>query len=177
MPDTSPPLIRPTGPGDADAIYELYRAVAAQPGGLARHQDEITRDYVTDFLSRAEDHGLSLVAVTVAEGVIGEIHAFSRPLRAFAHVLGDLTVAVHPQAQARGAGRALFSRFLADVQARFEQVLRVELLARESNAHAIRFYESLGFRREGRLDARVRGVSGALEADIPMAWLRAAPTR
>ena len=39
-----------------------------------------------------------------------EIRAYGRGLKAFAHTLGDLTVAVHPQPHARGTGRALFMR-------------------------------------------------------------------
>jgi ribosomal protein S18 acetylase RimI-like enzyme len=169
--------IRVTEPEDAEAVYELYRAVAARPGGLARAADEITHAYVHDFLNHSREHGLSLVSVTAHEGVVGEIHAYGRALRSFAHVLGDLTVAVHPQAQGRGIGRALFTRLLAQIQERFPAVVRVELLARESNQHAIALYESLGFRREGRLEARVRGAGGALEADIPMAWMKPGPAR
>jgi ribosomal protein S18 acetylase RimI-like enzyme len=48
----------------------------------------------------------------------------------------------------------------------------VELIARESNAKAIAFYQSLGFVIEGRFERRIRNPDGSLEADIPMAWLR-----
>jgi len=182
--------IRATEAADLEAVLALYRAVAGRPGGLARAADEITRPYVQDFLAHSRDRGLSLVAETRQEGladpapaivgasaIVGEIHAYGRGLRSFAHVLGDLTVAVHPQSQGRGVGRALFTRLLSEVEARFPAVMRVELLARESNAYAIALYESLGFRREGRLEARVRGVNGELEADIPMAWMRPGPAR
>lgn len=162
---------------DAEAILELYRAVAALPGGLAREQDEITIDFVRHFLRHALGDGVCLLAESPEQGVMGEVHAYSRGIRAFAHVLGDLTVAVHPQAQGRGIGRALFERLKREVEARFPHVVRIELVARESNAHAIRLYEALGFRREGRFEARVRSVNGGLEADIPMAWIRPSPTR
>lgn len=177
-------MIRATAPDDTDGVLALYHAVAARPGGLARAAEEITRAYVHDFLNRSRENGLSLVAVTIGEeitdpppAIVGEIHAYGRGLRSFAHVLGDLTVAVHPQVQGRGIGRALFTRLLDEVQERFPAVVRVELLARESNGQAIALYESLGFRREGRLEARVRGVGGELEADIPMAWMRPGPAR
>lgn len=176
--------IRASEPADVDDVLRLYRAVAARPGGLARAEGEVTRGYVHDFLNHSRERGLSLVAVAIDAGIagpppaiVGEIHAYGRGLHSFAHVLGDLTVAVHPQGQGRGIGRALFERFLAEVQARFPAIVRVELLARESNGQAIALYESLGFRREGRLEARVRGVSGELEADIPMAWMRPRPAR
>ncbi len=171
--------IRATEPADIDGVFALYRAVAGRPGGLARSADEITRAHVHDFLAHSRERGLSLVAVTARPGIadalpaiVGEVHAYGRGLLSFAHVLGDLTVAVHPQVQGRGVGRALFSRLLGEVEARFPAVVRVELLARESNAHAIALYEALGFRREGRLEGRVRGVGGELEADIPMAWMQ-----
>jgi ribosomal protein S18 acetylase RimI-like enzyme len=168
--------IRAATAADADAICELYCAVAARPGGLAREQDEITTDYVRHFLRHSLADGVCLVAQS-ADGLVGEIHAYTRGIRAFAHVLGDLTVAVHPQAQGRGIGRTLFEGLKREIEARFPHIVRLELLARESNAHAIRLYESLGFRREGRFEARVRGVNGELEADIPMAWIRPILTR
>lgn len=41
----------------------------------------------------------------------------------------------------------------------------------ESNARALRLYESLGFVREGRMERRIRTPLGTgVEADIPMAW-------
>jgi ribosomal protein S18 acetylase RimI-like enzyme len=54
----------------------------------------------------------------------------------------------------------------------YPHIKRVELIARESNEEAIRFYESLGFSVEGKMKSRIRNVDGTLEADIPMAWIR-----
>jgi putative acetyltransferase len=50
-------------------------------------------------------------------------------------------------------------------------VTRIELVTRQQ-LRALRLYESVGFRREGRFEDRVRGPTGGMEADIPMAWLR-----
>lgn len=86
-------------------------------------------------------------------------------------------IAVHPEAQGRGVGRLLFTRLLGIVARDSPAIVRVELIARESNAHAIALYESVGFRREGRFEARVRSVDGGLEADTPMAWMRPAASR
>ena len=162
--------IRESVSQDVDAVYSLYRRVAATPGGLARLEDEVTLDYVSGFLSRAHGNGLSLVAVVDGE-VIGEIHASSPGLYCFSHVWTDLTIAVDPGQQGRGTGRALFEALMEEVRMR-DDVLRVELIARESNQRAIAFYESLGFRQEGRFEARIRNVDGSFEADIPMAWMR-----
>ena len=159
-------------PRDADAIAGLYRAVAAAGGGLARTEDEVTRVYVHDFVDASMKGGLEVVATDSAGFVIAEIHA--RPLgpRVFSHVLGDLTIAVHPSWQGQGVGRAMFSEFLRIVAHELTHVLRVELKARETNARAIAMYESLGFEREGRMRDRIRLSNGSLDSDIPMAWHR-----
>lgn len=164
--------IRSSQVSDVDGIVALYKAVGKAGGGLARTPDEVTRAYVGDFLHAALNGGVALVATDDAGAVIGEIH--TRPLgpRAFAHVLGDLTIAIHPQWQGRGVGRRIFSHLLAIVETQMPHVLRVELKSRESNARAILMYESLGFRKEGRMDNRIRLADGSLDADIPMAWHR-----
>ena len=167
--------IRSSTPADAPAVRALYQRVARDSGGLARHPDEVTADYVQHFLRQAQAQGVGLVAEQAGQ-VLAEIHTYASGLRIFAHVLGDLTVAVDAAAQGQGLGRRLFEELLAAVQARFPQVSRVELLVRESNARAIALYEQLGFRREGRLEGRVAGAHGP-EADIAMAWHAPGPTQ
>ena len=51
-------------------------------------------------------------------------------------------------------------------------ITRVELITQETNQRALRLYEGVGFRREGRLAGRIRGPDGSLDADIPLAWFR-----
>ena len=159
--------------GDVEAIVDLYRAVGNAGGGLARMPDEVTLEYVDDFVDAALTGGLELVAIDAAGAVVAEMHA--RPLgpRAFSHVLGDLTIAVHPEWQGRGVGRRLFAEFLKIVSAEMPHVLRVELKSRESNDRAISMYQSLGFEKEGRMAGRIQLPDGTLDADIPMAWHRA----
>lgn len=165
-------VIRSSTPADVDGIVALYKAVGHAGGGLARTPQEVTRGYVRDFLVAALEGGVALVATDDQGNVIGEIH--TRPLgpRAFGHVLGDLTIAVHPSCQGRGVGRRIFSHLLEVVQTQLPHILRVELKSRESNTHAITMYESLGFRKEGRMENRIRLADGSLDADIPMAWHR-----
>ena len=166
-----PVAIRPASAGDEESIYQLYRKVAAEPGGLARLEAEVDAHYVAGFLNAALDRGLSFVAEVDAR-IVGEIHAYSPGLFCFAHVLGELTIAVDPDTQGRGVGRQLFTAFMRTVQEAQPQVERVELIARASNLRAIQFYESLGFVREGVFRDRIRNLDGSVEADIPMAWLR-----
>lgn len=156
---------------DFAGIKALYRSVARQGAGIARTEEEITDDYIRHNLENALTRGISYLAKS-GDLVVGEIHAY-RPVPAlFAHVLSDLTIAVHPDFQGCGVGRAIFSALLDEVKAKHPQILRVELFVRESNLKAQTFYQSLGFHIEGRFQQRVRRLDGALEADIPMAWVR-----
>ncbi|OYW24879.1 MAG: GNAT family N-acetyltransferase, partial [Caulobacter sp. 12-67-6] len=95
--------IRAATPGDVTALVDLHRAAAAVPDGLARRPDEITRDYVERFIA-----GISFVAVDPDGAIWGEIHGARETVALFAHVLSNLTVAVHPDRQGLGIGSKLF---------------------------------------------------------------------
>ncbi|HEX8328815.1 MAG TPA: N-acetyltransferase [Hymenobacter sp.] len=160
--------VRRSTPADAPAVRALYQRVARESGGLARQAEEVSAEYVAHFLARSQAQGVGLVA-ELDGAVVGEIHTYASGLQIFSHVLGDLTVAVDASVQGRGLGRQLFGMLLAQVQAQFPEVRRVELLVRETNSRAIALYKQLGFCPEGRLEGRVAGLHG-FEADIPMAW-------
>ncbi len=164
--------IRTVTDADIRPIAELYRAVAEAGGGLARTSDEVTLDYVSDFVHAARHGGIELIAEAPDGSIAGEIHTYPLGPASFAHVLGQLTIAVHPESQGHGIGRALFRALLDRVERDFPHVVRVELKARESNSRAIGMYESLGFIKEGRMQRRVRLEDGSFDADIPMAWHR-----
>lgn len=156
---------------DVDDIHDLYLNVAKIPGGIARIESEIQQDYVQRFVSNSISNGLILVAEQDGR-VVGEIHAYKSGLFCFAHVLTELTIAIAPEAQGKGVGRLLFQQFMNTIRDELPSVLRVELIARESNTKAINFYETLGFQKEGCFSQRIRNVDGTLESDIPMAWIR-----
>lgn len=156
---------------DFAGIKALYQNVARQGGGIARTEEEITDEYIRHNLDAAIARGIGFVA-KVDEQIIGEIHAYPPIPKLFAHILSDLTIAVHPDYQGAGVGRALFSALLDEVKLHRHPIQRVELLVRQSNLKAINFYQSLGFEIEGHFQQRVRRPDGDLEADIPMAWLR-----
>jgi len=159
--------------GDLDAVLDLYLAVAAVKGGLARTADEITLGYVEQFVRNSVENGIIVVARENNSGeVIGEIHGYEIGPKVFSHVLGELTIAVHPERQGIGIGKAIFNEFMRQVKEDRPDILRVELIARESNRKAIAFYEKLGFVIEGRYVSRIQSVGGGFEDDIPMAWTR-----
>jgi len=148
-------IIRPSRPDDAESIWALYRATAAAPNGLARRVDEISLDYVRGFLTKALDGG-------------AEIHASRIGPAQFSHVLSDITIVVHPLAQGQGLARALFEAMFDAAKPFTPTVTRFELMVREGNDHAIRLYERLGFKIEGRFEKRVRLDDGTLEDDVVM---------
>lgn len=167
-------VINSANPQDRGEIFTLYRAVAANEGGLARTAEEISEEYIVHFVGKSLESGLCLVArETDGDSIIGEIHCYALGPRVFAHVLGELTIAVHPDKQGLGVGKRLFTELLRRIEQERPDILRVELIARESNRKAIEFYQKLGFHIEGRFEHRIRSVGGGYEADIPMAWLRA----
>ncbi|MBR7799511.1 GNAT family N-acetyltransferase [Undibacterium fentianense] len=164
--------VMPASLDDFSGIKSLYMRVARQGGGIARTEDEISDDYIRHNLDSALARGIAYVAK--AEGsIVGEIHAYRPIPKLFSHVLSDLTIAVDPDFQGSGVGRAMFTALLNEVVASHAEIRRVELFVRQSNLKAQTFYQSLGFQIEGHFQQRVRRHDGDLEADIPMAWLRA----
>jgi len=163
--------LRKAVPADREAILTLYRKVASSPGGIARQETEITSAWIDQVMKSARERGLELVAEQDGR-LVAEIHAARPEPAVFHHVLSDLTIVVDPGFQGKGAGRKLFTGFLNQVREEFPDILRVELIARESNRSALQFYSTLGFRQEGRFEGRIHSVSGGYEADIPMAWMR-----
>jgi ribosomal protein S18 acetylase RimI-like enzyme len=157
---------------DIEKIKALYKAVAKNGVGIARQENEVTDEYIQNFISKSIEKGLIIVGEHPddPQQLVAEIHAYKSGLKVFDHVFGDLTLVVHPQFQGKKLGRMIFTIFLEEVSRDRHDVGKVELISRESNTKAIRLYESLGFRIEGRLEMRIKRLDGGYEADIPMGW-------
>jgi putative acetyltransferase len=163
--------IRPLTAADAAALLALHKAAAVTPGGLARMPDEITSAYVAGFLEKAAAEGIGLGAWSADGMLCGEIHAVRMTPALFGHVLSDLTVAVHPDWQGRGVGSALFGALITAARRLDPPIGRIELMTGAGNIGAIRLYERLGFRHEGRFVGRGRLSDGRVEDDIAMALM------
>lgn len=159
--------IRPGTLADRDAVVALHKAAAVTPGALARAPEEVTPAYAEGAIGS----DVCLVAVETDGFVCGEIHAKRESPAIFAHVLGGLTVAVHPERQGQGIGSRLFEALIAWARVQQPEILRIELAAGAGNPGAIRLYERLGFRHEGRQVARGRLPDGRFEDDILMGLL------
>ena len=164
--------IRTAAIDDVSKIVQLYKEVAKIKGGIARLENEITEEYVENFVKKSIADGLILVAIHPddPERFIGEMHAYKPGIHVFKHLLSDLTIAVHPEFQGRKIGRTLFTIFLEEIALNRTDIGKVELITREGNVKAINFYQSLGFKIEGRMEMRIKTPAGLYEADIPMVW-------
>src|SRR5688572_390996 len=115
---------------DVPLIRKLYRDVARQGGGLARTEEEMTEDYVQEFVTRSTASGLILVVEHPEdrEALIGEMHAYRPGPSVFNHVLSGLTIAIHPDFQGKKVGRTLFTIFLEQIGINRPDIGKVELI-------------------------------------------------
>jgi RimJ/RimL family protein N-acetyltransferase len=158
---------------DFSQLKNLYFAVASVPGGLARESHEISDPFIHSLIREASHCGLILVAETALEAgekIVAAIHATHSEANNLNHVMGHLTVLVDPDFQGKGLGKSIFSSFLKTIESEMRFIMRVELRARASNEFALKLYESLGFRREGRFIDRIKKMDGEYEDGIAMAW-------
>jgi ribosomal protein S18 acetylase RimI-like enzyme len=164
--------IRTAEPSDLQKIKKLYEIVAASGDGIARLPHEISESYVENFISKSLSTGVIVVVENPhnPDELIAEVHAYTPGIAVFNHVLSDLTIVVHPAFQGRKLGRTIFTIFLEEIGLHRPDIGRVELVARESNEKAIKLYQSLGFRIEGRLEMRIKTQENTYEADIAMGW-------
>ncbi|RYZ74863.1 MAG: N-acetyltransferase [Proteobacteria bacterium] len=160
-------------PDDAESLLSLNRELAAIPHGFVRNEEEMNLEFVEKTIERGVNGGIALGAFERGSGrLMGAITSRQLALKAFEHVISNVTVGVHPDFQQKGVARRLLLDLLENVQMNREDITRVELIARESNQRQIAFYESIGFRREGVFEKRIRNPDGSYEADIPMGWTK-----
>lgn len=158
--------------GDEGRIMSLYKTVAGNIGGIAREAEEVTPEYIKSNLEKAIQNGICLVVENPDNDrqFLGEIHCYKLQPAVFNHILSELTIVVHPDFQNQGIGKLLFVSLLKYIEEVRNDILRVELIVRESNTKAQMFYQKIGFKPEGRFEKRIDTKSGSFEADIPMAW-------
>ena len=157
---------------DVPRLMELYKAVAREGGGIARMEDEVTEKYIGDFVEKSMESGLIIVGEDPddPERLVCEMHGYTAGIKVLKHVLGDVTVLVHPDFQGKRIGRTMMTIFLEEIARNRVDIGKVELIAREGNQRAIHLYQSLGFRVEGRMEMRIKYPHLGYEADIPMGW-------
>ena len=137
---------------DAPSFRECLDAVARERKFLAQVEApplERMEQFVADSVSK---DAAQYVAVNDGK-VIGWCDIFPHWAYALQHV-GVLGMGVLGPYRGQGLGRRLILQTLA--HAREQGIFRVTLEAREDNAKAIRLYESVGFKHEGRAPCAMR---------------------
>lgn len=142
--------IRRSQVSDAAAMAQLMSHPEVLPGllQLPHGNEEQWKQRLTDNLDPANAGNLNLVAVQQG-AVVGSAGLTGMgPALRRRHVM-HLGMAVLPEAQGRGVGKALMAALL-DYADNWGQVLRVELGVFTDNERAVRLYQRSGFEIEGR---------------------------
>ncbi|MFZ5747004.1 MAG: GNAT family acetyltransferase [Pseudomonadota bacterium] len=126
------PLIGPAVAADADSVVALWRAC-----GLTRPWNDPHADFALALAGGAS----TVLVARDGDAVVGSIMAGFDGHRGWVYYL-----AVAAEARRAGVGRALMAAAEAWLQARGAP--KVQLMVREDNAAALRFYEALGMERQ-----------------------------
>ncbi|MFN7882858.1 MAG: GNAT family N-acetyltransferase [bacterium] len=159
--------VRKIAVADASSFRDCLDAVARERKFLAQVEApplERMEQFVADSVSKD-----AAQYVAVKDGnVIGWCDIFPHWAYALQHV-GVLGMGVLSPYRGQGLGKRLILQTLA--HAREKGIYRVTLEAREDNAKAIRLYESVGFKHEGRAPCAMR-FDGVFYAGATMALLQ-----
>jgi len=154
---------------DAEALIHLHKAASTTPNGTLREPEEVDASYVNDFITKVNADGLGFVVEK--QGVlVGSIHAYRLPLKAFTHVYTFLNIVVHPDFQGQGIGTQLFTKFLSTIEQQHKDIYRVELFTRSENKANVAFYQKMGFEIEGSLKDKLYIEPHQFQTPIHMAW-------
>ena len=152
--------VRPASVGDAEAMAELFAAVAEERDGIATEPPVDIGERTAMFARSATD---SVVAVADSQ-IIGLLN-----LQAIHHGFGEIGLLVDSGWRGRGAGSALIRAAVGLAHERGLHKLSLEVFAH--NTAAIALYRSCGFVEEGRRIRQYRRASGELWDSIIMGLL------
>jgi ribosomal protein S18 acetylase RimI-like enzyme len=160
-------IIRQIELGDAENFRACLDSVARERMYLAQVEAP-PLEKVRDFVAQSVEADAAQY-VAVANGIIvGWCDVFPHWAYALKHV-GTLGMGVHADFRGQGLGRSLLLKTLE--HALMNGVFRVTLEAREDNLRAIRLYEQVGFKHEGRAPCALR-FDGMFYAGVTMALLQ-----
>jgi len=98
---------------DLEKVYKLYKEISKIEGGIARFEDEVTIEYVEEFIKNALNDGIFIVAEKGGT-IVGEIHGYKIGIRVFDHVLSNITIVISPNFQNKGIGKKIFSKLIEE---------------------------------------------------------------
>jgi ribosomal protein S18 acetylase RimI-like enzyme len=139
--------VRPIAPADRAALARLLRSIAE----FKPEEVEVAEELIALSINDAGGSGYTTqVAVDGAGALCGYICYGPTPMTASTYDL--YWIAVDPELQGQGIGRALYAAFVAQLAQRGGAQIRIETSSQESYAKTGGFYEKLGFSVDGRLN-------------------------
>ena len=158
--------VRRAAPGDAAALVELARSVAAEPGAwlltdASWRSAADERRYLRAV--RSSSHAAVLVAETPGGELVGRL-SIARDQHPSSPHVADIGVMVAATHRRQGVGRALLAA--ADSWARAAGITKLELHVFPHNTAAIALYEALGYEREGYRRAHYARAGGLVDAVV-----------
>jgi RimJ/RimL family protein N-acetyltransferase len=161
-------ILRDARADDAQALCAAERAVVSTYDGLlVSEPDELNEGAFLERIASLSTGVGKYLVVERNNELLAHASLWPMGLRKVSHVFRP-DMCVHLGHWQQGHGRALLEALLAWARAN-PRALKVELLERETNLPAISLYRSVGFKEEGRMQKRVRLLSGQFVDDISMA--------
>jgi putative acetyltransferase len=152
---------------DANSFRACLDSVARERKYLAQVESQ-PLEKINGFVAQSVEQDAAQYVAVVEEQVVGWCDVFAHWAYALKHV-GTLGMGVKAEYRGQGLGRALLLRTLE--HALKNEIYRITLEAREDNDRAIRLYEQVGFKHEGRAECALR-FDGKFYAGIKMSLLQ-----
>ena len=169
MIDTNNLIIRSASKGDLNNLINLYKEVSSLSTEKIFY--EIDGKHITEILERSTEKGIMLLLEDdKTKKIYGELHAYKPKGKAVNHIICELSIIIHPLAHGKNLAALMLVYLLTLIKEQYPDVLRVEILVRESNTKGIDFYKSFGFKEEGRFERRYLKPNGELESDVALVW-------
>lgn len=153
-----PIMRRPATPEDIDAVFALYMHEKVVP---YLGYDPMPLEDFRPIYKQLLDGGDFFIYER--DGRIAGFYRASRYTGRVRHVAGLGTLAVDPELHGQGIAMAMVTDAIERLKS--EGVKRIELIVESDNAPALRFYEKLGFEREGTLRRFYKRASDAQAID------------
>lgn len=125
------------------------RAISSRVGNFESMDLDCVAELWETYVERGEAGGYVFLVYRDRDRVVGYAAFGPRPLTCGAYDL--YWIAVEPEAQGRGVGRALATQVEAEVRARNGRLLLIETSDSPAYASARRLYERLGYRCEASI--------------------------
>jgi len=165
--------IREANASDLPFLIDLrLKMISACPDSFLDDYGELTEWTAEDWkkwLFRLTETENSNLVVAEEDGqLIGVVGCKGVKHKRARHVATLVGVGVLPSYRGKGIGRRMLDYVISWVKKQ-TKIERLQLTVYADNETAVKFYEKLGFKKEGLFEHYARGKNGEFQAGIPMA--------